>query len=172
MALEPSLVAPVAWDGIDAVLGLLIHAVRAPERREWGPRDGRLSRQPQVGEDFLDGRVPVDQGHEAPFPSAAIAGQHLDGKGAAQQRGPGQPIGTPRHCRQWVRPGFFREVAVAEAAEGACCCVAIDRSSVAIGRSAVTICGSGAAAAAGHGSGMMRFRCLLCGAKMPWKRVK
>ncbi|PSM31750.1 class I SAM-dependent methyltransferase [Haliangium sp. UPWRP_2] len=30
-----------------------------------------------MGEDFLDGRVLVDQGHQAPFASAAIAGQHL-----------------------------------------------------------------------------------------------
>ena len=47
-------------------------------------------------EDLLDSRVVLDQGHQAPFASAAITGQHVDGKDPAQQRGPRPPIGTPR----------------------------------------------------------------------------
>jgi hypothetical protein len=57
---------------------------------------------------FLDGRVLVDQGHQAPLASTAIAGLHLDGKDAAQQGGPGQPIGSPRGWRRWIHPGGCR----------------------------------------------------------------
>lgn len=48
--------------------------------------------------------VPVEQGHKAPFTTATMAGQHIEGKDAAQQSGPGAADRGPPEALEVMGP--------------------------------------------------------------------